>query len=196
MDARTRSALDLGWRLVAATLARLGALAGRGWLAGPAWVRAFAELRRAEAAARRLLVVLAGGVPAQAMPAVGQVRVGGWARRESASVTPGFALFDAFAEHRFKSDGAAGGPADPATAFHSTAGLAARLKALAELAGNPAPAIRRMALWLARGRAARTSPLRPGRPPGVGAGLVDLEQDVVMQCDACARERLNRPVPP
>ena len=167
-----------------------------GWLSGPAWVRAFAELRRAEAAARRLLVVLAGDVPVEAVAAMGQVRVGVAKRKARAPVTPGFALFDALPEPAFQRDGVPERSGPSATVCHSTAGLAARLKALAALVDNPAPAIRRMALWLARGRGARTCPLRPGRPPGVGADLMDREQDVVMQCDACARERLNRPVPP
>ncbi|MEO0818263.1 MAG: hypothetical protein AAFX86_13285 [Pseudomonadota bacterium] len=61
MDERTQSALALGWRLVAGVLANLHALPGlaSGWLDGPVWARAFAELRLAEAAARRLIIALA-----------------------------------------------------------------------------------------------------------------------------------------
>lgn len=196
MDARTQSALDLGWRLVAATLSRLGALVGRSWLPGSVWSRAFAELRRAEAAARRLLVVLAGSVPLKAVPATGQACIHPVKHRAGGMGGRGFSLFDTLPDLAFERCEGTEAPSDPATIFHSTAGLAARLKALAALADNPSPAIRRMALWLARRCGPRTSPLRPGGPPGVGVDLMDLDCDVVLQCDLCARERLNRPAPP
>jgi hypothetical protein len=197
MDPRTSSALTLGWQLVAAILARLAVLAERAWLPGPVWFRVFAELRRAEAATRRLLVVLAGDMAVNAGAPV--LANGGAVAKalQSPAGPPGFALFDSLSEPGFgmRQDI----PEQPAdgNAFHATDGLAARLAALSALAVNPAPAVRRMALWLARTRSPRTSPLRPGLPPGAGQHtLLDREQDVLMQCDGAAREVLNRPLPP
>jgi hypothetical protein len=190
MDPRTSSALTLGWQLVAATLAQ------RGWLTGPVWARAFGELRRAEAAARRLLVILASGVAVEAAAPAPAVKAHPANLPQTGPKTPGFALFDPLPEPVFGTGGDVALPVDSAPAFHSTEGLAARLAALSAFADDPAPTVRRMAFWLARGRGKRTSPLRPGLPPGVSGDLMDRESDVAMQCDHLARARLNRPVPP
>lgn len=197
MDPRTASALTLGWQLVAAILARLAVLAGRAWLPGPLWFRVFAELRRAEAAARRLLVVMAAELAMDArVPVPAQGRAVAKALRSPAGPS-GFALFDPLPEPGFRMQQDAPEQAADEPVFHMTDGLAARMAALAALAGDPAPAARRMALWLARTDGPRTSPLRPGLPPGAGRPtLSDHEQDVLMQCDDAARERLNRPLPP
>ncbi len=191
MDAKTHSALDLGWRLVSATLARLGVLAGRGWLPGALWARAFQELRRAEGAARRMLVVLAGGVTVEARPRRVK-RVEPTKTAPNGPKRPGFALFDPLPELSFAVAGnvSPGWLTEPVP--HSTQGLAARLAALSSLANDPAPAVRRMALWLARAERGRTSPLRPGAPPGVaGSDWLEREADVAWQCDVAAREMLN-----
>lgn len=198
MDARTHSALNLGWRLVRATLAGLRDLAGQatGWLPGPAWARAFAQLRRAEAAARRLLLILAENLAAEAVPEARPRHAPAAKSPENCQKTPGFALFDPLPDLRMPTGDSAEVATPDSLSAHATAGLEARLCALAALVSDPAPAIRRMACWLARQAGARTCPLRPGLPPGVSGDLMDREQDVVMQCDALARERLNRPLPP
>ncbi len=198
MDARTHSALDLGWRLVRATLAGLRDLTGRsaGWLPGPAWSRAFGQLRRAEAAARRLLLILAENLAAKAVPEARPRHAPAAKPGENRSKTPGFALFDPLPDLRLPASDSAAVPALGSLPVHATTGLESRLCALAALVADPAPAIRRMACWLARRASSRTSPLRPGLPPGVCGDLMDRDQDVVMVCDALARERLNRPLPP
>lgn len=197
MDARTHSTLELGWRLVLATLERLSVRAERGWLMGAVWARAFRELRRAEGVARRMLVVLAGGVTVEtARP-----------RREEQAKTaktisnepkrPGFALFDPLPELSFSApcEAAPGWATEPVA--HSTQGLADRLAALSDLMDNPAPAVRRMALWLARAGRGRTSPLRPGAPPGTRRqGWLSREADIAWQCDCAARSMLNAPALP
>ncbi len=191
MDARTHSALELGWRLVSATLARLCVLAGRGWLPGAVWARAFGELRRAEGAARRMLVVLAGGVSVE--PGARRVnRARSTNTASNAPKTPGFALFDPLPELSFPAPCEAAPDWATEPIAHSTQGLAARLAALSALADDPAPAVRRMALWLARAGRGRTSPLRPGAPPGTGGSdRLEREADVAWQCDGAAREMLN-----
>lgn len=198
MDVRTHSALTLGWRLVEATLASLGDLAGRakGWLPGPVWARAFAELRRAEAAARRLLVILAEDLKLTVSP---KQRPRGHSSAKTAKIRskkPGFALFDPLPGLRVTHDTGTAEPVNAPFGLHATDGLAARCCALAALREDPDPAIRRMAFWLARKGCPRTCPLRPGLPPGVCGDLMESAQDVVMQCDALARQRLNRPLPP
>ena len=191
MDAKTHSALELGWRLVAATLERLAVLAGRGWLLGPVWARAFAELRRAEGVARRMLVVLAAGVTVEAASRR-EDRMKSTNPASNTPKTPGFALFDPLPELNFSApcDGAPDWAAEPVP--HTTHGLAARLAALSALAENPAPAVRRMTLWLARRKRGRTTPLRPGAPPGTsGSQWLEREADVAWQCDGRARDALN-----
>ncbi|MCI4645067.1 MAG: hypothetical protein MRY64_09810 [Hyphomonadaceae bacterium] len=101
MDAKTHSALELGWRLVIATLERLSALAGRNWLTGPIWARAFAELRRAEGAARRMLVVLAAGVTVEAVRPCRKKRRRITKTAPNAPKRLGFALFDPLPELSF-----------------------------------------------------------------------------------------------
>ena len=191
MDVRTHSALELGWRLVAATLERLSALAGRDWLPGPVWARAFQELRRAEGAARRMLVVLAGGVAVEVAPRrIKRAKAANPA--SNVPKRPGFALFDPLPEPGVPApcETAPGWAAEPV--HHSTEGLAARLAALSALMEDPAPAVRRMALWLARAGRGRTSPLRPGAPPGVrGSHRLEREADVAWSCDGMARAVLN-----
>ena len=198
MDARALSALDLGWRLVHATLAGLCDLAGQaaGWLPGPVWSRAFAQLRRAEAAARRLLLVLAENLAAETAAEPRPARAPAAKSPATGPKTPGFALFDPLSAFRLGVGDNTPCPAFESLCLHATSGLESRLCALAALVADPAPAIRRMACWLARRASARTSPLRPGLPPGVSGDLMEREQDVVMQCDALARARLNRPLPP
>ena len=145
MDPRTASALTLGWQLVAAILARLAVLAGRAWLPGPLWFRVFAELRRAEAAARRLLVVMAAELAMDArVPVPAQGRAVAKALRSPAGPS-GFALFDPLPEPGFRMQQDAPEQAADEPVFHMTDGLAARMAALAALAGDPAPAARRMA---------------------------------------------------
>ncbi|MEM6389882.1 MAG: hypothetical protein AAF825_08605 [Pseudomonadota bacterium] len=68
MDTRDRYAFELGWRLVGMTLTTLKSMPGiaAGVLFGPAWARAFRELRHAEQVARRLLIAEAGRLIAAA----------------------------------------------------------------------------------------------------------------------------------
>ena len=126
MDARALSALDLGWRLVHATLAGLCDLAGQaaGWLPGPVWSRAFAQLRRAEAAARRLLLVLAENLAAETAAEPRPARAPAAKSPATGPKTPGFALFDPLPEPGVPApcDAATGWAAEPVP--HSTQGLA------------------------------------------------------------------------
>ena len=189
-------------RVVAALLAVAGVAAGAVALVIlPRAVRRsiLLVLRPAESAARRLIVVAArgleGAVPGRREAPVGVIPKGAGAA--------GFALFDARKRFRELGTGARGvsGPGPRISGFDSVrpeppvlarktptdARLFARLKALhGALEDIPAQA-RRLARLLAKRRAAgdvprRTSPLRPGFPPGHRQRRLHEVDDILAEC--------------
>ncbi len=206
-------------RAVVATIAAL--LVGHdGLIARRLRNAAFAMLRPAEAAARRLIVVAARGL-AVAAPAAGSFDWTGRARVGSRTRAPAFRLCDPKGRFpRLVRVAPAGiprirtfwGPApappppparqppDPAAAVGSTT-LRRRLAALeAALADLPRQA-RRLARWRARRQARASaqgggpaalppSPLRIGRPPGWRKRAGDPVDDVLRDCHALALDAL------
>ena len=169
MDVRTTSAMTRGWALVGQVLAWLAALDGLvlGWMPGRAWGRAFAELRRAEGLARRLVIALAAEMPALPADPPAPAATSRRAPHTTPPRTraPGFPLFDplgalclAPAAERVRT-GTGEVP-------HAIYGLQCRIAALQDVLADPSGAAARMARFLSAPRPGRTSPLRPGAPPG------------------------------
>ncbi len=181
---------------------------------------AFAMLRPAEAAARRLIVIAARRL-VLAAPVAGRFAWAGQARAGVGGRAPAFRLFDP--KGRFprlvraapasvprirtfwtasvvvaSSPPPAPLPGHPASVVES-APLRRRLAALeAALADLPRQA-RRLARWRARWvarhapAAVTPSPLRIGRPPGWRASAGDAVDDVLRECHALALDALARP---
>jgi len=206
MDGTANIALNRVWTLVAGVLAALSALPGLAGvcLPGPVWRRAFAELRFAEAAARRALFVMAAREPAPDLPAPSAMppardlsptlspKTAGPERKQ----TPLFQLSD-----RIPDPLALAGlieRAGPAGAIVSTgaprasAGLKARMAALQALLDDPGPALARFIARrdrprrhiFDRGCAPR---LKPGYPPGFRpARALEWNMDVLMEIHTLA----------
>ncbi|MCI4643707.1 MAG: hypothetical protein MRY64_02870 [Hyphomonadaceae bacterium] len=197
MNIRTLSALTRGWALVAQIMSWLSALDAfsRGWMLGRAWAAAFAELRRAEAVARRLVIALSADLPLPAGHAPQHEGKRSEKRVTVRAYRPGFPLFDplrhlpgAGMDLTFSARQAGEMP-------HSTQGLADRLAALQAVLDDPVPMAWRMARFLSRVCAVRFSPLRPGRPPGWQAELSS-DQDRLMEAHGAALSILNAARPP
>jgi len=201
------------WTLVAGVLGALSALPGlsRGVMEGRAWGRAFAELRLAEAAARRAIFAMAAASgealppPPSAMPPEKDATPPPRPRKGQSGTTP-FRLSDPLPDP-FAALARAEGDPPPTRAeegtegmrLHSTAGLQARMDALAAVLADPAPALARLLKLRARPRphifARSAAPrLRPGNPPGyVRARWTAWEMDVLMEIHARAMEAPRAP---
>ncbi|MEO1028071.1 MAG: hypothetical protein AAFX02_03325 [Pseudomonadota bacterium] len=178
-------ALRRVWLLVAGVLRVLHALPGLAGacLPGPVWARAFAELRQAEAAARRALFVMAAepgpdhaeptGLPPEAAPAPGKSPA--LSPTSRSKLPPVFNLSDPLPDPMAldgltEAPGSAG-PIASSGAPRPSAGLKVRMAALQAVLDDPGPALARFLRrrdWPRRhifdpGTAPR---LRPGHPPG------------------------------
>ncbi|MEL6567245.1 MAG: hypothetical protein AAFQ22_02430 [Pseudomonadota bacterium] len=167
-------------------LSALAALPGMGGLClpGPVWARAFAELRLAEAAARRALFVMAAdvpspshaeptGLPPEAAPAPGPAPA--LSPTSRSPLPPVFNLSDPLPDPMALAGLAeAPGPAGPIVASGAarpSAGLKARMAALQAVLDDPGPALARFLRRRDRRRRHIFDPgtaprLRPGSPPG------------------------------
>ncbi|MEM9739201.1 MAG: hypothetical protein AAF829_04975 [Pseudomonadota bacterium] len=205
MDQRTVSALQLGWRYVARVLAVLKALPGinTARLEGRVWAQAFAQLRPAESAARRMIVALADGLITSLPPLQAQCHQGR-ATPRTAPCQPGaparsaFCLFDTLQVplglagpiHKTDLPIADNG----ACSQRTSAGLIARCNALEAVLSDPSKAVDRMARWLSKRHRRRSAVLRPGRPPGYRRrAWRTFEMDVLIQCHEAALRVLNTP---
>jgi len=202
------------WTLVAGVLSALRALPGMGgaFLPGPVWARAFAELRFAEAAARRALFVMAAATPRadhappSAMPPE-PAPAPGLSPNLSPKGTPRiqpFRLSDRIPDPLALAGLIeAAGPAGPIVstgAPRPVAGLKARMDALAAVLEDPGPALARFIARrdrprrhiFDRGNAPR---LKPGRPPGFDpARALEWNMDVLMEVHTLAMQ--GRAPPP
>ena len=191
-------------RVVSALLAAAGLAAGAAVAVLPRAVRLsiLRVLRPAESAARRLIVIAARDVD-RAVPGPPRALVG-VIPKGSGERAARFALFDP--RKRFSELGTGAGfvrgfgprisdvdgvRVVEAVREESDARVIARLRALhGALADMPAQA-RRLARLLAKRRAAgevlrRTSPLRPGLPPGHRQRRVHQVDDILVECDLLA----------
>ncbi|MEL6568808.1 MAG: hypothetical protein AAFQ22_10350 [Pseudomonadota bacterium] len=202
MDETAHIALNRVWTLVAGVLAALAALPGMAGacLPGPVWARAFAELRLAEAAARRALFVLAAAEPAPCVPAPSAMPPAPEAapglsstlspKKTARSPAP-FALSDRVADVMDLAGLAeTRGMARPIVstgAPRPIAGLKARMAALQAVLDDPGPALARFIArrdWPRRHIFDRsTAPcLKPGYPPGFDPRrALEWAMDVVME---------------
>ncbi|MEL6567577.1 MAG: hypothetical protein AAFQ22_04100 [Pseudomonadota bacterium] len=191
------------WTLVSGVLAALSALPGlaRGSLAGAVWGRAFAELRLAEAAARRAIFAMAAAhdftppPPPTALPPADDDPAPRAGRAPGRASAP-FSLSDPIRLPRLPNpsvEPALLAPPDGGDAIaHPTAGLQARMDALAAVLADPGLALERYLRLRARPRrhifSRPAAPrLRPGNPPGfIRARWLDWEMDVLMEIHALA----------
>lgn len=200
------------WTLVAGVLRALSALPGlaRGVMDGPVWGRAFAELRLAEAAARRAVFAMAAAFPVAlpplptAMPPEREPATLQSRRERSRGPAP-FRLSDPMGDplaalaFALAGDGALEISPGTDTRPRPTAGLKARMDALAAVLADPAPALARYLRLCARPRphifARSPAPrLRPGHPPGyVRARWTAWEMDVLMEIHTLALEAPGAP---
>ncbi len=198
------------WALVAGVLAALRALPGFafGAVPGVVWVRAFAELRLAEAAARRAIFALAAAhpCPVPAAPAVRPsapearpvrhraLRARGYCRPFNLSDRlPGLMAFSLPAEGRALSA--------ETSPERDLAGLKARIAALSDVLDDPGPALARYLRLRDRPPRHAFAPssapcLRPGSPPGYDpARWQDWAMDVLMEAHRLALKALDAPPP-
>ncbi len=191
-------------RVVSALLASAGLAAGAVIVVLPRDVRlsVLRVLRPAESAARRLIVVAAQRL-GFAAPGGRRALVGMIPKGEGGTM-PRFALFDPRKRFPELSTGAgfARGFAprisgvdevrvDPRIRAKSDMRLIARLKALHAALKDISGQARRLATVLAKRRATgevprRTSPLRPGFPPGHRQRRVHEVDDILAECDLLA----------
>lgn len=177
-------------------------------------------LRPAESAARRLIIVAARGMITTLRPAAGLKRednAGCPASRQAGGNAPGLPLIDPLkrfdvrpslrrpkgfprisiigvSEPRPIPPGWIPSPDDPLDARGIRRRLSALKRALNDLDGQA----RRLARWRARRdagllRAARFSPMRPGRPPGHRNRPVHEVDDVLRECHSLAHYALKPP---
>jgi len=208
MDEAAQIALNRVWTLVAGVLGALAALPGMAGvcLPGPVWARAFAELRLAEAAARRALFLMAAGVPRadhappSKMPPEPAPASGLSPALSPANTAPSAPLFrlsdripDPLALAGLSQGAGPAGPIVSTGAPRPIAGLKARMAALQAVLEDPGPALERFIARrdrprrhiFDRGRAPR---LRPGHPPGfVPARALTWDMDVLMEIHQLAR---------
>lgn len=198
------------WALVAGVLAALRALPGfaLGMVPGVVWARAFAELRVAEAAARRAVFALAGAHPrpvpvaAVALPPAPDTRPAGVRAPQAEDYCRPFNLSDCL-PYTFARTLSADGPALPADTLpeRGLAGLKARMAALADVLDDPGPALTRYLRLRDRAPRHGFAPslvprLRPGQPPGYDpARWQDWAMDVLMEIHRLALQALNAPPP-
>lgn len=199
------------WALVASVLAALRALPGfaRGGMPGAALARAFAELRLAEAAARRAVFALAAAHPRPAPLAPATLPPMAEARpvRVRAPRAPGygrpFNLSDRLTGLMAR-DARAGGRDESGrlAAERDLAGLKARMAALEDVLADPGPALMRYLRLRARPPRHAFAPppaprLRPGWPPGYDpARWQDWAMDVLMEVHRLALDALDAPPGP
>lgn len=199
--------LDWSWSVLSRTLASL--LAHQGWAGGlaawiprTAWRRAYSQLRCMEWAARRLLVAMAVelGLPRRPAPLPKKPRKTAPRAAPAAPAEPGFRLFDPLGDPLagLGLDSRAAPVAGPPAADRvCAAGLAQRLAALSRLLDDPAPAVRRMALWLSRRKRGRTTPIRLGRlRPLRRASYTDPLAATLSDAHKLALGALNKSPPP
>jgi len=203
MDETAHIALNRVWTLVAGVLRALSALPGMCGLClpGPVWVRAFRELRFAEAAARRALFVIAtaearprppapSNMPPEPEAAAGLSPTLSPKTGRPTGPAP-FNLSDTLEDPMVLAGlvERAGpiGPIVSSGAPRPLAGLKARIAALQAVLDDPGPALAR---FLARrGRPKRhifdrgcAPRLRPGHPPGyIRTRHLDWHMDVLME---------------
>ena len=179
------------------------------------------QLRPAESAVRRLIIIAARGLVvklAPSRPKPGRPIGKGGPIRQSGSSRASFQLFDSrknFAPRRrarrnpprihiFESDGrlttlwSARPPADPPPPADGPVGaerLSRRLQALKSALEDLPRQARRLARWRARREKMQspkfTSPLRPGRPPGHRRKPVHLVDEVLIECHGLAWDALK-----
>ncbi|MEM1149474.1 MAG: hypothetical protein AAGI03_02815 [Pseudomonadota bacterium] len=210
MDETAKIALNRVWTLVAGVLSALAALPGLSGacLPGPVWARAFAELRFAEAAARRALFVMAKAQPGPRLPCPSTLPP---ARVERPDVSPPlspkiradraplFQLSDTLPDPLVLAGvveaRAPAGPIVASGAPRPAAGLRARIAALQAVLDDPGPALAR---FIARRDRPRrhifdrgTAPrLRTGYPPGfIVRRALEWSMDVLMEIHMLARGR-------
>ena len=194
-------ALAWSWQRLAALVAGLGLVIApaAGWLGRGAWRAACRQVRLAEALARRLLICRAGElgfVPAPARCKVPAAQPAPLPQSETAPPQAVFALVDRLGG--LSGTGFAGVPAGLGASDAgevSIAGLARRLAGLQAVLADPEPYARRLArrLFGSGGSNRRTSPLRPGAPPGRRRGGIVLDQDALDLAHFGALDVLNSP---
>ena len=198
------------WALVAGVLAALRALPGfaSGMVPGAVAARAFAELRVAEAAARRAVFALAADHPrpVQAQPGAPPSAPDTRPVREFVAQADDycrpFSLSDrlSFSLARTLSADGSALPADTLPERGLT-GLKARMAALEDVLAEPGPALARYLRLRDRPPRHVFAPtvaprLRPGRPPGYDpARWQDWAMDVLMEVHRLALHALNTPPP-
>lgn len=196
------------WALVAGVLAALCALPGfaRGVMPGAVWARAFAELRLAEAAARRAVFALAAAhprpvstAPAVLPPATEARPVRARASRAHGYCRP-FNLSDRLPDPLAFSLPVEGRALSTETSpERELAGLKARMATLEDVLADPGPALARYLRLRDRPPRHAFAPpsapcLRPGRPPGYDpARWQDWAMDVLMEVHRLALEALDAP---
>ncbi|MEM1105091.1 MAG: hypothetical protein AAGH87_01780 [Pseudomonadota bacterium] len=227
MDDVTRYALGRVWTLVSGAVDTVRALPGaaREWMPRSALALAFRELRLAEAAARRALIVMASTAPISgaayaplpstmppekdtapppSMPPTGRA---GKVRADRAPCQL-FCLSDTIRVGAFEPVswsllglGDAGRVAPDPSAPVRTRGLKARLAALEALLADPGPTVQRLIKRRARPRRHMFDRgggprLRPGRPPGFIPRLrMEWSMDVLMEIHQLAWDGPGRPPP-
>lgn len=206
----TSVSLQRVWTLVASVLGALSTLPGfaRGVMDGPDWGRAFAELRLAEAAARRAIIAMAVArddtappLPS-AMPPERETKKGEPSRETAPGPAP-FRLSDPVVssipalehgERSAPSEGPAG-----IVASHTTEGLKARIEALAAVLADPLPTVERCIRLRAWARPhifsrPRAPQLRSGHPPGYRLKRwMDWDMDILMEIHLLVRKLTGPP---
>ncbi|MEN0077874.1 MAG: hypothetical protein AAF753_02070 [Pseudomonadota bacterium] len=211
MNDVARYALGRVWQLVASALETLTGPHRPQFMGRAAWACAFRELRVAEAAARRAILVMAAECPVERPPLPSaqapEPRPAGAPRvRGAGPAARGlkFRLSDPIgpawpAAPPGALQANAPGPGAPVAGVRRAAGLWARVDALAAVLDDPAAAVERVNRLRARPRrhifARSAAPrLRPGRPPGhVRARWLSWDMDVLMEIHTLAIEALNTP---
>ncbi|MEL6956892.1 MAG: hypothetical protein AAFO88_09645 [Pseudomonadota bacterium] len=210
MDERHAITLMRGWALVASVLEHLARLPGvaAGLLPASVWRAAWRELRLAEAAARRMIIVLSHTTPRPERPACPQGAPEATPPARTRKTQPRerrapFNLSDR-PLNPFAGLGLGGGPAAPILPNEGARcadGLKDRMAALKAVLDDPASAAARYVRlrdWprTPAAQSGRRPRLRPGHPPGYDRRKwTDWDMDILMEVHTAAMEVLNARAP-